>query len=92
MWTLGVTDQIFDKENKRCHSSLSLNNTESSPIQSHNRKTKWYKKLLSPNAGYKLSVESDSSVGTENASKKKGQKKWYRKRFRSKNREAAKEI
>lgn len=87
MWTLGVTDNIFDKENERCHSSLSLNNSmNSSPSPTKYKKTKWFKKLLSPSSA-KLSAESDSSVGTENSTKKK---KWYRKRFRSrsKNREA----
>lgn len=87
MWTLGVTDNIFDKENERCHSSLSLNNSiNSSPTPTKYKKTKWFKKLLSPSSA-KLSAESDSSVGIENTTKKK---KWYRKRFRSrsKSREA----
>lgn len=80
MWTLG-TDQItFDKENECCQSSLSLNNSISSPTPTKYKKTKWFKKFLSPSSAYKLSVESDSSVGTDNSTKKK---KWYRKRFRS---------
>lgn len=89
MWTLGVTDNIFDKENERCHSSLSLNSNINSmnlsPTPTKYKKTKWFKKLLSPSSA-KLSAESDSSVGMESTTKKK---KWYRKRFRSrsKNRE-----
>ncbi|XP_031640845.1 myeloid differentiation primary response protein MyD88 [Contarinia nasturtii] len=86
MWTLRVGDNIFDKENERCHSSLSLNNSMSSPTPTKHKKTKakWFKKLLSPSSTYKLSAaESDSSAGVENASKKK---KWYRKRFRSRSR------
>lgn len=91
MWTLGVNDQIFDKENERCHSSLSLNNARSSPTPTTYKKTKWYKKLLSPASTQKLSAESDSSVGPDGTAKKK---KWYRKRFHghSKTRQAATEI
>lgn len=88
MWTLSVNDQIsFDKENECCHSSLSLNNSICSPTTTKYKKTKWFKKLLSPSSAYKVSVESDSSVGIDNTTKKK---KWYRKRFRnrSKSREA----
>lgn len=94
-WTIGVTDQIFDKENERCHSSLSLNNSTTSTTPTKFKKTKpfgFVKKWLSPAAtDYKLSAESDSSVGADNPTKKK---KWYRKRFRnhSKNREAVKEV
>lgn len=92
MWTLGVTDQIFDKENERCHSSLSLNNSISSPTPTKYKKNKWFKKLLSPASAQKLSAaESDSSVGAEITTKKK---KWYRKRFNSQNktREAVADI
>lgn len=88
MWNLGVTENTFDKENERCHSSLSLNNSmNSNPTPIKYKKTKWFKKFLSPSSA-KLSAESDSSVGTENTTETK--KKWYRKRFRSrsKNREA----
>lgn len=95
MLTLDTTDQIYYKENERCHSSLSLNNNSnrSSPIPSStsSKKNKWLKKLLSPSSGQKLSGESDSSVGPEGTTKKK---KWYRKRFHghSKTREAVAEI
>lgn len=96
MLTLDTTDQIFYKDNERCHSSLSLNNSNrSSPIPTSansTKKNKWLKKLLSPShSGQKLSGESDSSVGPEGTTKKK---KWYRKRFHghSKAREAVAEI
>lgn len=96
LWTLTDGDHhVFDKENNRCRSTLSLNSPNSSPSPSLYKKTKWYKKLLSPNSGsaYKLSADSDGSMGIEKSRKKK---KWYRKHFRnrSKNRESelAKEI
>lgn len=97
MWTLRTTDQIGDKENGRCHSSLSLNNSISSPTPTEYKKNKWYNKpfnlnrFLSPNPVNKISAESDSSLGLDNSTKKK---KWYRKRIRnrSKVREAVAET
>lgn len=89
MWTLRVGDNVFDKENERCHSSLSLNNSISSPMPSKHKKT-WFKKFLSPATTYKLSAaESDSSAGIETTTKKK---KWYRKRFRSRSRSKTHEL
>lgn len=93
MLTLDTTDQIYFNENERCHSSLSLTNSNrSSPVPStgSSKKNKWLKKLLSPSlsSAQKLSGESDSSVGPEGTTKKK---KWYRKRFH-KTRTAVAEI
>lgn len=92
IWTLGPNDQALDEGNKRCYSSLSLNNSISSPTQLGSKKKGWYPKFLSPNTVHR-SAESDSSAGTDNSAKKK--KKWYRKRFpirsRSKSREPVQE-
>lgn len=88
MWTLSV-GHPFEKENGRSRSTLSL--SDCSPASSLHKKPKWYKKLLSPNSGsaYKLSADSDSSMGMEKGKKKKS---WYRKRFRTKNRDLVKEV
>lgn len=83
MWTLNVAENnLFEKENERCHSSISLNNSMSSPSPTKYKKNKWFKKLLSPASAQKMSVESDSSVGIDSSAKKK---KWYRKRFHTRN-------
>lgn len=72
------------KENERSRSTSSLN----SPVF---KKNIWQKIFRSPNSSsaYKLSADSDSSMGMEKGKKKKS---WYRKRFRSKNHAMAKEV
>lgn len=92
VWTIGANDQICDKENDRYQSSLSLNNSTTCPTPTKFKKAKpfgFVKKWLSPaSTDYKLSAESDSSIGNDNSTRKK---KWYRKKFcnRNKNREVA---
>lgn len=94
-WT--ISDQMYDKESAqrtsdhllvdegiRSTSSLSLNNTKSSPTKSPNAKTS-LTKYLTPGSKKKLLVESDSSIERDkNPKQKEPQKKWYHKRFRSK--------
>lgn len=104
-WT--ISDQMYDKqtvkqtkdhlmvdEGVRCSSSLSLNNTKSSPIKSPNSKislTKYLTPKLSSKK--KLLVESDSSIERDNSpNKKEPQKRWYHKRFRSKKCTKSKEV
>lgn len=80
--------QLFGKESESARSTRSLN----SPALKKEKKTWSYLNIFrSPNSSsaYKLSADSDSSMGMEKTKKKKS---WYRKRFRSKNRVLAKEV
>lgn len=91
MLTLDATDQLVDKENERCHSSLSLSNSISSPTPTNSKKSKKFfslKKLFSPASAQKLSAESDSSNGGgEKTTKKKSTSFHKRLHRRSKTRE-----
>lgn len=88
MLTLGATDQLVDKENERCHSSLSLSNSISSPTPNKLKKIKWLMKLFPPASAQKLSAESDSSNGgAEKTTKKKTTFLHKRLQRRSKTRE-----
>lgn len=94
LWTLAVENQTLDKENERCHSTISLS-PASSPTAHVYKKPKWYKKLLSPhitNSASKLSTESDSTDVSSSDKTLQKKKKWYRKRFVSKTRTKAYEI
>lgn len=94
------TEHLMVEDCKRCKSSLSLNNTNTSPVKKSNSKLS-LKKYLPPKLSIKIkkkktkkkvSAESDSSIERESIStESEPPKKWY-KRFQSKKSAKSKDV